>query len=241
MPCTVLSKRPTSPLRFPSPAHSACHHRILRQINLSSPASVVQGDCPGPGSPWQLRQQGGQEPDCPTVAVAAQGLRVTGALQGTALGKRSGVSPAPQTPPLGPLPTGSSALLFQDRRSSRGVLPQACILDNVRGSLSLGRSSQPWPCPGLPQRLQQPLRPCSHQRQPSSGSAYSCQTPLQGLRMETVSRAGPGPAEAGVNGQGSPGPGSLTGEATVWFSRPLGLTTLPRPEGVPTVVMFEFL
>ena len=34
---------------------------------------------------------------------------------------------------------------------------------------------------------------------------------------------------------------ALTGEATVWFSRPPGLTTLPRPEGVPTVVMFRFL
>lgn len=65
-------------------AGSACHCLILLLINLSSPASLVQRDCPAQALPWQLEaarqpstrlpRDGGRQPGCARLAQRSAAL-----------------------------------------------------------------------------------------------------------------------------------------------------------------------
>ena len=155
MPCTVPSKCPTSPLRYPSPARSARHHRILRQINLSSPASVVQGDCPGPGSPWQLKQQGARSQIAWQWPWAAQGLRMTGALQGHSAWQEVGCEPcAPdssssRTPAHWLLCSALPGSALQPRGATSGLHPGQHVGGPQPGEV-VSAMALPWSSPETP-------------------------------------------------------------------------------------------
>ena len=107
--------------------------------------------------------QGGQEPDCLAVAVGSpRSPRNWGHSTGTALGKRSGVSPAPWTPPpLEPLPTGPpcSALpgsALQPRGAPSGLHPGQRAGDPQPGEV-VSAMALPWSSletPTAPQALQ---------------------------------------------------------------------------------------
>lgn len=115
---------------------------------------------------------------------AARGLRVTGALQGHGARQEAECEPCA----LGPSSSRAPAHwllcpVFQDWHSSPGVLPQACILDNVRGTLSLGRSPRPRPC-ASPGAREEPSAPWSSPKTPMAPQALQPAEPaLLGVHL----------------------------------------------------------
>ena len=209
---------------------------------------MVQGDRPGPGSPRQLEAAG--RPGCPAAAVGSPGSpRDWGPFRGTALGTKLGVSSAPGLLLSGPCPLATLPCSPRTGAPAQGCSLGPASWTTSRGPSALGghlghgpalaqEPARNRPRPGLPQ-TPMALRPCSRHPGPLLGVRPWRPRPELGQGLQrpgsTAREGAPGPGR--VEGR----PGSLTGEETLRFSRPLGLTHFLDQEGVPMAVMFEFL
>ena len=219
-------------------------------INLSSPASLVQGDHPGQESPWQLEAAERPEARLPSNARRQPGSPLDWRLaRGTAHHKKSGVGALPTRthPPLGPLCLLAPLLLLLKGNVTPGVLPGASVLDNVWGMLGLDRSSRSLPCsawetarnpplPGLPEIPVAPPRPTAIGAIPPQGPLTPVPShPAQDTPAGSI-RGGWAQSWARV----ASGPGHVEGRArgpqwvaTLQFSRPPRADPLFRPRGSP--------